>query len=242
MARAVSRGEPTDLVNALRLADRTGIVAASAPPADFAAPQTVTPCSEDLPPPARSGLRARRYTFDRFRRKAAFSCAAAALLAIGWVGGSTFATFAHRDREKAPAVATGVDHGPENHARPNVSAPPAPQAMPAPPAPPVRVARRNTKQVVSNDSARNRRSETPRPPQTRSAPAPNQEDPDRAESTMDALHDEFVRLQWFLATPGAVQVQPRELRAPEEDVRTWRKRKLRRPVDLIHHWRFPVER
>ncbi|HKS47353.1 MAG TPA: hypothetical protein VJT49_20020 [Amycolatopsis sp.] len=95
MVRTVTCGGSGDLVRAVQLADRTGIVAASAPPAVSA----VAPGGPDIAPRFRGeGLRA-------VRRNVLFTCSAALFLVVGWIGGGTFG---HHDVEQTPAVAAGV--------------------------------------------------------------------------------------------------------------------------------------
>lgn len=117
MRRAVLRGRSGDIVTAIRSADRTGIVAASAPPADSASPvarHLVLVDGEAVPELSARHLAlipldeagARRSVSGRARRRVLFTGAAVLCLALGWIGGETFG---YRPVElTGPTVAVGV--------------------------------------------------------------------------------------------------------------------------------------
>ncbi|HVW41912.1 MAG TPA: hypothetical protein VHC18_11250 [Amycolatopsis sp.] len=127
MVRTVLRSRSGDIVSAVRLADRTGIVAASAPP-----PIDPDETTEPVPPvlfamPEPPSQR------RRGRRNVLLACAAALFLLVGWIGGGTLG---HRD--PAPAVASSpiVDQvRPDQQGAdvpPPASAPTPPPAVQAP--------------------------------------------------------------------------------------------------------------
>lgn len=103
MARRARPSRSGDLVVAVQLADRTGIVAASAPPAVPASTELVDTRIWVFAGPVQPGERSR--AAGRIRTRVLFSCAAMLFLVAGWIGGGTFA---HSDVEPAPAVAAGV--------------------------------------------------------------------------------------------------------------------------------------
>ena len=132
MVRTVLRSRADDLVSAVQLADRTGIVAASAPPSaepdEHTEPAPPVLFATPEPPAQRR----------RGRRNVLFGCAAALFLLVGWIGGGTFG---HHD--PAPAVASAPmadqvrpDAPPDASGPPSTSAPvQPPAAAPAPAAP-----------------------------------------------------------------------------------------------------------
>ncbi|NKQ58197.1 hypothetical protein HFP15_35625 [Amycolatopsis sp. K13G38] len=162
MTRTILHGRSSDLLSEVRIADRTGIVAASAPPA--AEPDDVTEALPvpffELPPlPAKP---------RRVRRTVLFTCAAALFLVVGWIGGGTFG---QSDPVPAAASAPAPDRddlpggagGPATTSVP--SAPPAP-AAPAPVDKTVTATKRVTvrpQAPVSSDNAAQARSESVAP-------------------------------------------------------------------------------
>lgn len=117
MVRAVLRSRSGDIVSVVKLADRTGIVAASAPPPVEPEPAPAAPLVYAPSPPRRRG-----------GRNVLFGCAAALLLLIGWVAGGTFG---HHD--PAPAVASSpvADQVPPDASGPG-DVPPATSEPPQP--------------------------------------------------------------------------------------------------------------
>lgn len=116
MTRTVLRSRSSDILSEVRLADRTGIVAASAPPTEE--PEEITKPLTTLfamaPPPVKP---------RRGKRTALFGCAAALFLVVGWIGGGMFG---HDD--PAPAVASAP--------LPAQTAPPSPPTTTQPSPPP----------------------------------------------------------------------------------------------------------
>lgn len=100
MGHADLRSRPGDIVTAIQLADRTGIVAASAPPAV----EELKPV-ENAPSVLVADTQAQRPAARRGRRNLVFTCAAALLLVVGWIGGGTFG---HHEPEQASALAVGA--------------------------------------------------------------------------------------------------------------------------------------
>ena len=98
MAHADLRSRPGDIVTAIQRADRTGIVAASAPPA-VEEPVAGTPSM------LVAGAEPQRPVTRRGRRQLVFTCAAALFLVVGWIGGGMFG---HHEPEQAPAMAVGA--------------------------------------------------------------------------------------------------------------------------------------
>ncbi|TNC20873.1 hypothetical protein [Amycolatopsis alkalitolerans] len=155
MARTVLRSRSGDIVTAVQLADRTGIVAASAPPA---ADEPESPVELDLSAPCEpepsmlvASTEPRVRTARRVRRNLLFSCAAAVFLAVGWIGGGVWG---HHQQGPDPVLAVGsaVDQGQggAEASRPARVAPapetPAPTAAPVTPSTkPVTPAKRTTK-------------------------------------------------------------------------------------------------
>ncbi|TVT20666.1 hypothetical protein FNH05_34400 [Amycolatopsis rhizosphaerae] len=137
LVRTMLRSGSGDIVTAIKLADRTGIVAASAPPTS---PEAVgsagTPVSKLPPVPVvldrdfdAPGASATR----RLRRNLLFACAAALFLIVGWIGGGTFG---HHDGDSTPAVATGAVTGKEPADEPSqISVPPTATRTSAQPTP-----------------------------------------------------------------------------------------------------------
>lgn len=85
MARTILLRRSGDIVTTLRVADRTGILAASAPPRAAVPkprpPSTLLAADQVARPAAR-----------RVRRNLVFACAAALFLVVGWIGGGVFGT------------------------------------------------------------------------------------------------------------------------------------------------------
>lgn len=188
MRRAVLRGRSGDIVTAIQLADRTGIVAASAPPADSASPapsdiRRLVLVKGDVAPEAstrrlelihlvsEAGLR--RHTAGRARRRALFTGAAVMCLALGWIGGGTFG-YRHVE-QTTPTVAVGVATG---QARPSVrdqlsSPAPVPVTTTAVPNPPAVTASPPVKPPNKRAVGTPRRTSVPhasRPPSVRAIP------------------------------------------------------------------------
>lgn len=100
MRRAVLRGKSGDIAKVIQLADRTGIVAASAPPAGPGVHAVVLQDDDVVPAASTRGLQwmrlvsdeaeTRPSTLSRVRRRALFMGAAVMCLALGWIGGGTF--------------------------------------------------------------------------------------------------------------------------------------------------------
>ncbi|MEV5296747.1 hypothetical protein [Amycolatopsis methanolica] len=115
MARTILRDRSDDLVWSVQLADRTGIVAASAP-------KPVDTCGDDAPtvtdfPPVSGelaltpvvdlpGAVEKRRLLRRVRRNLLVAAAAVVLLGVGWIAGGTVGS--GEDAGTAPAVAAGV--------------------------------------------------------------------------------------------------------------------------------------
>jgi hypothetical protein len=150
MARTVLRSRSGDIVTAVRLADRTGIVAASAPPADLA-PESSDGRGRVLVELAEPGARAGAWR--RVRGKMLFVCAAAGFLVIGWLGGGAFA---RHDADTAPAVAAdAVVHQQQSNVQDAAPAPVTTSAAPQPPgvAPPP-AKETGKKQAAASESTR----------------------------------------------------------------------------------------
>jgi hypothetical protein len=151
MARTVLRSRSGDIVTAVQLADRTGIVAASAPPA----PEELEPAgAPSVPEPADepSTLVAmsepQRPVTRRVRRNLVFACAAALFLVVGWIGGGVWG---QHDADPTPALAVGAvadqEQGGTKSADPTTTVSPPPVTpAPQPAAPPA-----DKKQVSSSD-------------------------------------------------------------------------------------------
>lgn len=132
MARTTLRSRSGDIVTAARIADRTGIVAASAPPAA----EVPEPRVEDGHESTLLALAApdgRRPVAGRGWRTALLTCAAAVLLVVGWIGGGTFG---QRD-DPTPTVAAGATYEqdqtgtPKGTENPVATTPPPSVAQPA---------------------------------------------------------------------------------------------------------------
>lgn len=124
MVRTILRNGSGDLWTDVRLADRTGIVTASGPPSADPA----------LPEPAEPGAAGRGSVgavVRRIRRQASFACAAVGLVALGWIGGGTFA---RGHVSPAPAIAAGSTGVLVNEDQSGVPDPPPPEVTPAVPA------------------------------------------------------------------------------------------------------------
>lgn len=141
MARTTLRRRSGDIVTAIQLADRTGIVAASAPPA-VEEPVGEPKAPELEPADALSTLVAvsepQRPATRRVRRNLVFTCAAALFLVVGWIGGGMWG---QHGADPAPTMAVGAvadqEQGGTKPAPPSTteSAPPvAPAPQPAAPA------------------------------------------------------------------------------------------------------------
>ncbi|GHE99357.1 hypothetical protein GCM10017786_35620 [Amycolatopsis deserti] len=150
MARTILRDRSDDLVRSVQLADRTGIVAASAP-------KPVEPYEDHepilgefasvsgqlnvalAPVACRPGAGDERRLLRRVRRNVLVAAAAVVLVGIGWFAGGAFGS--GHDSDTAPAVAVGVvpSAGPVEPVQPPPSTSPVPQVPPAtmqPSAPP----------------------------------------------------------------------------------------------------------
>ncbi|NIH86039.1 hypothetical protein [Amycolatopsis granulosa] len=139
MARTVLRDRSNDLVRSVQLADRTGIIAASAPkPVERSRDRhptvvdlTAVPGQLELAFPWQTVAQARageeRRLLRRGRRNLIVAAAAVVLMGVGWVGGDTFG-FAD-DPDPTPAVAVGAmpEDRPAEPVQPTPSASPAPQ-------------------------------------------------------------------------------------------------------------------
>ncbi|WAL65386.1 hypothetical protein ORV05_31580 [Amycolatopsis cynarae] len=126
LVRTMLRSGSGDIVTAIKLADRTGIVAASAPPTSPEPVGSAGPLVSELAPvpvvPERDFDAPGPSATRRLRRNLLFACAAALFLIVGWIGGGTFG---HHDGDPAPAVATGAVTGKEPADEPTqVSVPP----------------------------------------------------------------------------------------------------------------------
>ncbi|GAB2994850.1 hypothetical protein LWP59_01100 [Amycolatopsis acidiphila] len=145
MARTTLPRRSGDIATAIQLTDRTGILAASAPPAAdepklpeleaVSVPSTLVAASEPQRPVSR-----------RVRRNLVFTCAAALFLVVGWIGGGTWG---QHDSSPAPAWAVGAVADQEQGG----TKPPAPTtgSIPAPvqPAPQAAPAGSDEKQVTA---------------------------------------------------------------------------------------------
>ncbi|GHF59484.1 hypothetical protein FNH07_19235 [Amycolatopsis bartoniae] len=146
MAHADLRSRPGDIVTAIQRADRTGIVAASAPPATEepkpveSTPSVLVTDSQPQRPAAR-------------RRHLVFTCAAALFLVVGWIGGGTFG---HHEPEQAPALAVGAvsDQG-QGGTKP--APPPVTTPQPVTPAAPTSTAPTERKKQVVPSTKRTTR-------------------------------------------------------------------------------------
>lgn len=131
MARTVLHRRSRESLTAVQLADRTGIVAASTPPAAAQAADARQPDKLSmLVAAAGTHVSSTR----RVRRSLAVSSAAALFLVVGWIGGRVWG---HQDEIPAPAAAIGsVPSEEQDGIDP---APPPPQVTEAPEreAPPV---------------------------------------------------------------------------------------------------------
>lgn len=132
MARTVLRSRSGDIATTIQLADRTGIVAASAPPA------VEEPKVPELAPAnTLSVLVAASAPRPAAARNIVFTCAAALFLVIGWIGGEVWG---QHDAGPAPALAVGAaadqGQGGTKPADPVVTDAPPP-IVPAPRAAPV---------------------------------------------------------------------------------------------------------
>jgi hypothetical protein len=117
MARTILRSRSGGIVTTVQLADRTGIVAASAPPA-------VEESASQYGPPSTlvASVEPHRPTTRRVRRNLLFTCAAALFLVVGWVGGGTIGD---HDTD-TPAVAAGAVIDQDQAGAPRVPSHPAP--------------------------------------------------------------------------------------------------------------------
>lgn len=136
MARTILRGRSGDIVTTLRVADRTGILAASAPPR--AGEPDADPEPPSALPAANQGKE--RPAARHVGRTLLLACAAALFLIVGWIGGGVFA---QRGGGDTPVAAVGAALDQEQGGTSRDVPPPAPpvpaQALPAalPPAPPI---------------------------------------------------------------------------------------------------------
>jgi len=181
MARTILRDRSGELVRSVQLADRTGIIAASAPcpagrrsddliDAGFSAVAGQVGAKVSSP----SSASHERRLLHRVRRNLVVTAVAVALLAIGWVAGDTFGVDEHSS--ETPVIAAGTVPRPV----PSAPAQPAPTTSDAPPpqpqAPsvaPVQIpvttkgaqpTRRNSQPAATslpNDDARTDKAETP---------------------------------------------------------------------------------
>ena len=138
MARTIVRDRSEDLVRSVQLADRTGIIAASAPKPvetygdDESAAVEFAPASGQLDIAlspvvvVTSGMPEERRLLRRVRRNLVVGAAAVVLLGVGWIAGDTFGF--DRSSDLAPTVAAGIvpDVGPAERGQPIPSTNPAP--------------------------------------------------------------------------------------------------------------------
>lgn len=191
MTRTILRNGSGDLVTLVQLADRTGIVAASAPPAGPVAPNPRSPRTDDLPLIAES---------RRVRWQALLGCVAVTLVTLGWIAGEKFADFGV---DRTPAVAAGVTEVLENDDQSDVPPPPAPQVVravqaTASPSPTPKAHGGTRTRDATAVSERNSRSKGQAPTPTPTGPArraPVDTLLDQAATMMDELTAGFP---WFL--------------------------------------------
>lgn len=185
LVRTMLRRGSGDIVTALKLADRTGIVAASAPPAREepvgparapvieVSPVLVLREQEEFEPPGPSATR-------RLRRNLLFACTAALFLIVGWIGGNTFG---HHETGTSAAMATGAVTGKGPVDEPGqVSAPSTTLQAPAPTAP--------TRMPDNDDGVGSRKATSA--PVNRVAPKTSSPEPTASGQDRDDLLDRTV--------------------------------------------------
>lgn len=151
MARTTVRGRSSDVVTTLRVADRTGILAASAPPR-AAEPAAAEPAPSVPPSALLAANQGERPAARRIRRNLLLACAAALFLVVGWIGGGVFA---QRGGGDTPVVAVGAALDQEQGGTSDTPVPQQTAPAPAPPAvvPPVSVETKQSTEKSSGSSA-----------------------------------------------------------------------------------------
>lgn len=206
MVRTILRNGSRDLLSDVRRADRTGIIAASAPPS---LPEPDEPGAADIRPVAAFGPGSAGAMVRRIRRQASFACAAVGLVALGWIGGGTFAG---GDVQPAPAIAAGSTGVLVNDDQSDVPDPPAPEVSPAvptttssPSVPPTASRKQGTARKTTDQSVRPSRSDPAGTPTEVNAVSPAglpRTDTmfDDVAAMLDTLAGRFTQLQWVLDT------------------------------------------
>jgi hypothetical protein len=202
VARTTLRRRSGDIVTAIQLADRTGIVAASAPPvAGVPERRDLSPATVVLVSPA-----ARRSATRRLRRNLLFASAAALFLVVGWIGGGTFG-----HGVTTPSIATGAitdkaqpdaDDAPPD--APGEPANPTPAPVPITPAKASPSAKREASSPTAKRVSRKEQSST-----ATSEPPPARDDlVDQATSSAENPLDTVAgRLQQFINAWASAGVQ-----------------------------------
>ncbi|WP_236790021.1 hypothetical protein [Amycolatopsis sp. GM8] len=195
MARTILRrrsGDLGDIVTAIQVIDRTGIVAASAPPPaeePAAEPQPVDRVSMLV-----SATEAQRPVTRRVRRNLVLTCAAALFLIVGWIGGGMWGGPGGQDQDTTPVVAVGAVPNQEQGAvTPN---PPAPVVEPAPvpPAPPVAPPVTSTKQAAASTKKVAPKATTKKTTVADRADTPASTPSSTAQNPIDEVSQEFAQL------------------------------------------------
>ncbi|HET6501635.1 MAG TPA: hypothetical protein VFG87_12820 [Amycolatopsis sp.] len=157
MARTFLPGRSGEIVTAVQLADRTGIVAASAPPVRVPAPAESRTREYAGPVVPASGS-----TLRQARRNVLFVCAAGLFLIVGWIGGGTFG---HPDTEQVAPVAAGAVNDDDQPSPRQDPLPPVPTSQPpAPPSTPAVAPKPRTTRQASSHPTRTPSSEAPAGP------------------------------------------------------------------------------
>jgi hypothetical protein len=162
MARTFLPGRSGDIVTAAQLADRTGIVAASVPPAPAPAPAASRTRQFAGPAAAASGG-----TLRQARRNVLFVCAAGLFLIVGWIGGGTFG---HPDAGQVSQVAAGAVNDDDQPSPRQDPPPPVPTTQaPEPPSTPAASPKPRTTRQAGSRATHTHSSE---PPATPGVPLP----------------------------------------------------------------------
>ncbi|KAA9148576.1 hypothetical protein FPZ12_044770 [Amycolatopsis acidicola] len=168
MTRTTLRSGSGDIAKTVRISDRTGIVAASSPPA-AEVPEPRSGGESTLL--ALVGSAQRQPSARKVRRNVLLAGAAALFLAVGWIGGGTFeqqddptptvaagATFAQSQSE-APQAPTTPTPSPEVP-KPSTAQPAAPQASETKPANPTTKKNTSSKTVAEGTKSGSNESES----------------------------------------------------------------------------------